>query len=189
MKNLWNDKEAKSFGVDFLNQRVYSSRLLGRNPDLVLHGGGNTSVKGSYKNIFGNKIETLFVKGSGWDLISIEKDGFAPVDLKYLLSLAQLDELSDTDMVIQQKIATLKPNSPSPSVEAILHALIPYKYVDHTHADSILCITNTPNGLKKIKEIYNHEIMIVPYVMPGFLLAKKISEISKNINWNSLWRL
>ena len=118
MKNLWNDKEAKSFGVDFLNQRVYSSRLLGRNPDLVLHGGGNTSVKGSYKNIFGNKIETLFVKGSGWDLISIEKDGFAPVDLKYLLSLAQLDELSDTDMVIQQKIATLKPNSPSPSLNS-----------------------------------------------------------------------
>jgi rhamnose utilization protein RhaD (predicted bifunctional aldolase and dehydrogenase)/NAD(P)-dependent dehydrogenase (short-subunit alcohol dehydrogenase family) len=166
--------------------RVYSSRLLGQNPELVLHGGGNTSVKGKYKNIFEEEIDTLFIKGSGWDLISIEEEGFSPVELNYLIKLAKLKNLSDSDMVVQQRLATLKPSAPSPSVEAILHALIPYKFVDHTHADSVLSITNTPNGNKKIKEIYGKEILIVPYVMPGFVLAKKIEQMTKSINWKNM---
>ena len=173
MKNLWTQKEAKLYSKSDLSLRVYSSRLLGRNPELVLHGGGNTSVKGQYKNIFGETIETLFIKGSGWDLISIEEDGFSPVDLNYLIRLAQLNKLTDSQMVVEQKLATLKPSAPNPSVEAILHALIPYTFVDHTHADAVLSITNTPNGRKKINEIYDKDILIVPYVMPGFILAKK----------------
>ena len=84
MKNLWSQSEAKKYSKNDLSIRVYTSRLLGRNPELVLHGGGNTSVKGYYKNIFGEEKETLFIKGSGWDLISIEEDGFAPVDLDLL---------------------------------------------------------------------------------------------------------
>ncbi|MBT6982072.1 MAG: SDR family NAD(P)-dependent oxidoreductase, partial [Candidatus Marinimicrobia bacterium] len=186
MKNLWTQKEAKIYSKSDLSLRIYSSRLLGRNPELVLHGGGNTSVKGHYKNIFGETIETLFIKGSGWDLISIEEDGFAPVDLNYLIRLAQLNKLTDSQMVVEQKLATLKPSAPNPSVEAILHALIPYTFVDHTHADAVLSITNTPNGRKKINEIYGKDILIVPYVMPGFILAKKIAEITKNIDWNAL---
>ena len=186
MKNLWTQKEAEIYSKNELSLRVYTSRLLGRNPELVLHGGGNTSVKGKYKNIFGEKIETLFIKGSGWDLISIEEDGFAPVNLNYLIRLAQLNKLTDSQMVVEQKLATLKPSAPSPSVEAILHALIPYKFVDHTHADAVLSITNTPNGRKKINEIYDKDILIVPYVMPGFILAKKIAELTKNIDWNEL---
>jgi len=186
MKNLWTRKEANLYSKSDLNLRVYSSRLLGRNPELVLHGGGNTSVKGQYKNIFGETIETLFIKGSGWDLISIEEDGFAPVDLNYLIRLAQLNKLTDSQMVVEQKLATLKPSAPNPSVEAILHALIPHKFVDHTHADAVLSITNTPDGRKKIHQIYDKDILIVPYVMPGFILAKKIAELTKNIDWNTL---
>ena len=186
MKNLWTQKEAKLFSKSDLSLRVYSSRLLGRNPELVLHGGGNTSVKGQYENIFGETAETLFIKGSGWDLISIEEDGFAPVDLNYLIRLAQLNKLTDSQMVVEQKLATLKPSAPNPSVEAILHALIPYTFVDHTHADAVLSITNTPNGRKKINEIYDKDILIVPYVMPGFILAKKIAELTKNIDWDKL---
>ena len=186
MKNLWTQEEAKIYSKNDLSLRVYSSRLLGRNPELVLHGGGNTSVKGQYKNIFGETIETLFIKGSGWDLISIKEDGFAPVDLNYLIRLAQLNKLTDSQMVVEQKLATLKPSAPNPSVEAILHALIPHKFVDHTHADAVLSITNTLNGRKKINEIYGKDILIVPYVMPGFVLAKKIAELTKNIDWNNL---
>ena len=178
MKNLWKNSEAQSFQHNNLSLRVYTSRLLGKCPELVLHGGGNTSVKGQYKNIFGEKIETLFINGSGWDLISIEEDGFAPVNLNDLIKLSSLNYLSDSQMVVEQKLATLKPNAPNPSVEAILHALIPYTFVDHTHADAVLSITNTPNGRAKINEIYNEEILIVPYVMPGFILAKKIAELN-----------
>jgi len=186
MKNLWNSKIASSFTKNDLDMRVYSSRLLGQNPELVLHGGGNTSVKGKYINIFGKYIDTLFIKGSGWDLVSIEKEGFAPVDLNYLLRLVQLKQLSDSQMVVEQKLATLKPSAPNPSVEAILHALIPYKFVDHTHADSVLAITNTPYGKNKIKDIYGKNILIVPYVMPGFILAKKIADLTKDVDWNAL---
>ena len=186
MKNLWNNKEAKKFINDDLSLRVYSSRLLGQNPELVLHGGGNTSVKDTFNNIFGDSIKTLFVKGSGWDLIDIEKEGFTPVRLDHLLHLATLSTLTDTEMVREQRLATLDPLAPSPSVEAILHALIPFKYVDHTHADAVLAITNTTGGKQKIKEIYGPDILIIPYVMPGFVLAKKIAELTKNMNWNEL---
>ena len=186
MKNLWKNSESKSFGKDDLGMRVYSSRLLGVNPELVLHGGGNTSVKGKFRNIFGDSKDVLYVKGSGWDLISIEKDGFAPVDLKHLLRLSELDQLSDTQMVIEQKNATLDPDAPSPSVEAILHALIPYKFVDHTHADSVLAITNTGKSKKLLDDIYGDEVLIVPYVMPGFVLAKKIASMTKNVDWKKL---
>ena len=186
MRNLWNSKEAKLFSKSKLQHRVYSSRLLGRDHELVLHGGGNTSVKGQYKTIFGDKIETLYIKGSGWDLVSIEEDGFAPVDLSHLLRLSELDELSDSQMVVQQRLATLRPSAPNPSVEAILHALIPFTFVDHTHADAVLSITNTPNGRKKINEIYGDDILIIPYVMPGFILAKKIATMTKNIDWDKM---
>ncbi len=186
MKNLWNQNDFQLFGTDEISQRVYSSRLLGKCPELVLHGGGNTSVKGETINIFGEPVKTLFIKGSGWDLISIEKEGFAPVDLDHLKKLSKLETLSDSEMVMEQKNATLTPNAPNPSVEAILHALIPFKFVDHTHADSVLSISNTPNGIRKIKEIYEDDILIIPYVMPGFILAKKVEEYTKNINWDKI---
>ncbi|MBY0575333.1 MAG: bifunctional aldolase/short-chain dehydrogenase [Gallionellaceae bacterium] len=171
MENLWNDIEAsKHQGI--LAERVYSSRLLGANPNLVLHGGGNTSVKGVSQNIFGEDVETLFVKGSGSDLATIEAKDFVAVRMDTMLKLSRLEKLSDIDMARELKLASLDPSAPAPSVEAILHALIPHRFVDHTHADAIVAITNTAGGAARIREIYGDEVIVLPYVMPGFDLAK-----------------
>ncbi|MDM8564630.1 bifunctional aldolase/short-chain dehydrogenase [Candidatus Halobeggiatoa sp. HSG11] len=185
MKNLWNDSEASNYQDD-LALRVYTSRLLGQEPALVLHGGGNTSVKSNATNIFGESEELLYVKGSGWDLATIEPAGFAPVKLSVLKKLAELPELSDLDMVQTQRSAMINPSAPNPSVEAILHAIIPFKYVDHTHADAVVTITNTASGMERIQQIYGNRVLIVPYVMPGFVLAKQVYDMTKNIDWNQL---
>ena len=184
MKNLWNDNDAKPFLQDALALRVYTSRLLGQEPALVLHGGGNTSVKETVTNLFGEPEEVLYVKGSGWDLGTIEAAGFAPVKLDVLQKMAALDELKDSEMVDGQRAAMLNPNAPNPSVEAILHAIIPFKFVDHTHADAVVAISNTPNGTETLSKIVGERVLIVPYVMPGFILAKQINEISKTLDWS-----
>jgi rhamnose utilization protein RhaD (predicted bifunctional aldolase and dehydrogenase)/NAD(P)-dependent dehydrogenase (short-subunit alcohol dehydrogenase family) len=145
---------------------------LGKNKNLVLHGGGNTSVKVIEKNIFGKFEEILYVKGSGWDLETITEDGFSPVKLKPLISLSKLNKLTDSQMVNELLVNMTKASAPTPSVEAILHAIIPYKFVDHTHADSFIAISNSLNGEKIIKKIYGELVIIIPYVMPGFDLAK-----------------
>ena len=113
---------------------------MGAAPSLVLHGGGNTSVKAEFTNVFSESVPALYVKGSGWDLRTIEAAGFPPVDLAYLQRLGALAELSDTDMMRQLRLALLDPAGPTPSVEAILHAIIPCKYVDHTHADAVVTL-------------------------------------------------
>ena len=145
---------------------------------MVLHGGGNTSVK---TQVDGEDI--LYVKGSGWDLVSIKAEGFAPVKLQTLLEMAKLEKLSDSDMVSGQKAAMIDKNAPNPSVEAILHALIPFKYVDHTHADAVVTISNSVNGLEHIAKLYPN-FLIVPYVMPGFVLAQRIYEMAKDMDWS-----
>jgi len=123
MKNLWNDQEAAQYQGE-LELRVYTSRLLGKNPALVLHGGGNTSVKIKEKNLVGEIEEILYVKGSGWDLATIEKEGFAPVRMSHLLKLAKLPALSDPQMVNELKTQMTIATAPSPSVETILHAIL-----------------------------------------------------------------
>jgi rhamnose utilization protein RhaD (predicted bifunctional aldolase and dehydrogenase)/NAD(P)-dependent dehydrogenase (short-subunit alcohol dehydrogenase family) len=182
MKSLWNDTEAKQFKTD-LEQRVYSSRLLGRDPSLVLHGGGNTSVKVTEKNLLGEAVALLYVKGSGWDLATMEAAGFAPVRMDHLLKLAGLEHLSDSDMARELRIATVNPAAPAPSVEAILHALLPYKFVDHTHTDALVTIMNTPSGRERVTDIYGDSVVVIPYVMPGFLLARLCyQEFPKQVN-------
>lgn len=171
MKSLWCDREAAAYTTP-LALRVYSSRLLGRDRTLVLHGGGNTSVKLRRANVFGDEEDILYVKGSGWDLETIEAPGFAPVRLDYLIRLSQLDRLSDTEMVNELLAQRIVASAPAPSVEAILHAILPYRYVDHTHADAVLAVCNTPDGRKRIEDIHADDAVIVPYVMPGFDLAK-----------------
>ena len=185
MKSLWNDAEAKEFKTD-LDLRVYTSRLLGRDSSLVLHGGGNTSVKSTATNLFGESEDILYVKGSGWDLATIEAEGFAPVKMEMLLKMAELKELNDTDMVKYQRLAMTNPSAPNPSVEAILHAVIPYKFVDHTHTDAVVTITNTEGGEEKIKELYGDKVLIIPYIMPGFVLAKLIYDMTRDVNWDEL---
>ncbi len=184
MKSLWSDTAAQQFADSPLALRVYSSRLLGRDPDLVLHGGGNTSVKLTEKNLFGEDEAILYVKGSGWDLGDIEAEGFAPVRLAVLQHMAGLEQLTDSDMVRLQRAAMTNPYAPNPSVEAVLHAIIPFVFVDHTHADAVVTITNSPGGEEKIREIYGDRILIIPYVMPGFILAKTIHELTKGIDWS-----
>ncbi len=168
---------------DLLKLRVHTSQLLGRDPSLVLHGGGNTSVKARVKDFFGDEQDVLYIKGSGWDLATIQEGGFAAVKLDVLKRMAGLPKLSDTDMVREQRAAMLDPNAPNPSVEAILHAIIPYRFVDHSHADAIAAITNTPDGASRIKAIYGDKVLIVPYVMPGFVLARKVYEMTRSLDW------
>ncbi len=186
MQSLWNESEAAAFADDPLALRVYTSRLLGGDPSLVLHGGGNTSVKMTVPNFFGELEDVLYVKGSGWDLGTIAAAGFAPVRMKALLQLAELSTLSDSDMVKQQRAALLDPGAPTPSVEAILHAIIPFKFVDHTHADAVVTIMNSVDGEQRIREIYGPKVLIVPYVMPGFILARTVYEMTRDIDWASL---
>ena len=171
MNSLWNDREAACFRTE-LELRVYTSRLLGRDPTLVLHGGGNTSVKVRERNAAGEEEDVLYVKGSGWDLETIEAAGFAPVRMAHLLKLARLEALPDPQMMNELATQVTRAGAPAPSVEAILHAILPHKYVDHTHADALLAITNTVDGERRAREIYGADTVIVPYVMPGFDLAR-----------------
>ncbi len=170
MKSLWSDAEAAQFSGP-LGPRVYTSRLLGRDRSLVLHGGGNTSVKLREKNLFGEEEDVLYVKGSGWDLETIEPAGFSPVALAYVRRLAALKSLPDPQMVNELNTHMLRAGAPSPSVETILHALLPHKYVDHTHADAVLSVSNAPDGEKRIREIYGDRVVVIPYIMAGFDLA------------------
>lgn len=176
MQNLWKDQDAVRF-PSLLEQCVYTSRLLGADSSLVLHGGGNTSVKVTEKNLFGEDEEMLYVKGSGWDLATIEAAGFSPCRKEHLLKLSKLEQLSDTNMARELQLSMTKPSAPAPSVEAILHAILPYTFVDHTHADAVVTITNSVNGEKRIREIYADSMIVVPYVMPGFKLVRVVAEL------------
>lgn len=183
MKSQYDPSEAPD---DPLARRAYTSRLLGREPSLVLCGGGNTSVKTEATDFFGDPLAAIYVKGSGVDMAGIGPEGFSPVRLGVLQRMAQLETLSDTDMVREQRAALLDPSAPNPSVEAILHALIPLRYVDHTHADAIVTLTSTPDGEARIREIYGDRVLYVPYVMPGFVLARKVFELTRDVDWSSL---
>jgi rhamnose utilization protein RhaD (predicted bifunctional aldolase and dehydrogenase)/NAD(P)-dependent dehydrogenase (short-subunit alcohol dehydrogenase family) len=176
MKSLWSDTESAQFAGD-LGQRVYTSRLLGRDASLVLHGGGNTSVKIGERDLLGREVEVLYVKGSGWDLEKIEAAGFSPVRMDHLVALAGLERLSDPQMVNEMRTHMLRADAPTPSIEAILHAIMPFKYVDHTHADAVIALGNTDGGEKRIRALYGDEVVVIPYVMPGFDLARLCAQI------------
>ena len=176
MKSQWNDQEAAQFVGD-LAQRVYSSRLLGRDPSLVLHGGGNTSVKVRETNLFGEEEEVLYIKGRGYNLETIGTVGFSPCRLQPLLRLSQLNALSDAQMENELALALTHAGAPPPSVETLLHAILPAKFVDHTHADALLAVMNTPNGREHVQEMYGGRVVIIPYVMPGFKLVRACKEL------------
>lgn len=156
---------------------MYGSRLLGINPRLVLHGGGNTSVKAPFEDITGRTVDALYVKGSGWDLATIEAPGFTPLPLDRLHDLLALERLSDPDMMRELSAARLDPAAPQPSVETLLHAFLPFRAVQHSHADAIVTLTNLTDGEARIGEVFGDTVGIVPYVMPGFDLARAIVDI------------
>ena len=183
MENKWNDSDAKaaiekySDVADDIALRVYTSRLIGADPSLVLHGGGNTSVKSRPRNKVNEEVDVLYVKGSGWDLDTLEPPGLPGVLLDHLQKLRSLDRLSDEEMVNEQRTHLLDASSPNPSVETLLHAFLPHKFIDHSHADASLVIANQPDAEKICQEIYGDRIGIVSYIMPGFALAKASAEV------------
>jgi rhamnose utilization protein RhaD (predicted bifunctional aldolase and dehydrogenase) len=183
MQSRWSDPEAQEFqsrysdyGED-LALRVYTSRLIGADPDLVLHGGGNTSLKSRARDLFGDEVEVIHVKDSGSDLASIEPQGLPAVRLQPLLRLRTLDTLDDARMGAEQRRALLDPSAPNPSVETFLHAFLPHRYVDHSHADAILAITNQPDAEERVRALFGDRVVFVPYVRPGFELACRAVEL------------
>lgn len=182
--NRWSDADAQTavahYGArgvsEALALRTYSARLLGADPELVLHGGGNTSLKTSVTDQLGDPIAVLCVKGSGWDLATIEPPGHPAVQLEPLLRLRALPSLSDEDMVAAQRRHLMDPAAPNPSVEALLHAFLPHAFIDHTHAVALLALADQPDAEAVCRRVYGERVAIVPYVMPGFALAKAAAE-------------
>jgi rhamnose utilization protein RhaD (predicted bifunctional aldolase and dehydrogenase)/NAD(P)-dependent dehydrogenase (short-subunit alcohol dehydrogenase family) len=185
MKNLWSDRDAEACVKTYAKQgiardlalRVYTTRLLGGEPRLVLHGGGNTSVKTRVRDLAGEDVDVLCVKGSGWDMATIEPAGLPAVRLKPLLGLLRLKALSDEDMVNVQRGNLIDSAAPNPSVETLLHAFIPQTFIDHTHSNAVLALTDQPDGEAFCREVYGRSMAYVPYIMPGFALAQKAAEI------------
>ena len=177
--NRWSDAEAAEaiarYGAQGVSEdlalRTYSARLLGADPDLVLHGGGNTSVKTTVTGLLGETIPVLCVKGSGWDLATIEPPGHPAVRLQELQALRALPALSDEEMVAAQRRNLIDPAAPNPSVEALLHAFLPHAFVDHTHAVALLALADQPDAAEICRQVYGERVALVPYVMPGFDLA------------------
>ena len=170
MQNLWRSYDATTHHND-LDLRAYSSRLMGLDPALVLHGGGNTSVKSSHTDRFGVVHDIIWVKASGYDLGQMWTDGFTALKLDQLLKLSQLDTLSDADLVNEVRGARLDAQAAAPSIEAIVQAVVPFKFVDHSHSNAILTLSNSGHGRKFFTEIYGDSVLVLPYVKPGFDLA------------------
>ncbi|MFQ6005056.1 MAG: bifunctional aldolase/short-chain dehydrogenase [Woeseia sp.] len=185
MKNEWSDREFRSLVKHYaernvsedLAARVYTGRLIGNNPKLVIHGGGNTSVKTRTVDFLGQECDVLCVKGSGWDLGDIEPEGLPAVRLEPLHEVRGRDWMSDEDMVSFLRSNLLDPKAPNPSVETLLHAYIPCKFVDHAHASAVLSLSDQPNGEEICREVFGERVAIVPFVMPGFELSKVTADM------------
>jgi len=175
MRSRWSDAEAAALAARFgaeRGPRLYTSRLLGADPSLVLHGGGNTSQKGSAENALGEALAALFVKASGHDLATLEPEGLPALDLGWLLRLRALEELSDAAMLNELRTHLFDHRAPTPSIETLVHAWIPKRVVDHTHADAILALTNREGGEACVREALGPGAVVLPYAKAGFALAK-----------------
>ncbi|MCT7373647.1 bifunctional aldolase/short-chain dehydrogenase [Chelativorans salis] len=185
MQNLWNDSHAEKLVEDYaakgvgrdLALRVYTTRLLGGEPRLVLHGGGNTSLKTRATDILGREWDVLCVKGSGWDMGVIEPAGLPAVKMDALLAARKLGALSDEDMVAMQRANLIDAYAPNPSIETLLHAFLPHKFVDHTHSTAILALVDQVDSEPLCREVFGKRMGFVPYIKPGFDLAKAAADI------------
>ena len=186
MKNLFDEREAKEFIKRYpslpevLALRLYTSRLIGKDPSLVLHGGGNTSVKLKIKNVLGEERDVLYVKGSGADLAALGPEGLVGLELQELRKLKSLEDLPDEEMENQLKVHKVHFRSPDPSVEALVHAFLPHRFVDHTHAESLLVLTNQKHGKELVEETLGPGVGVLPYLRSGFPLARAAIELYEN---------
>jgi rhamnose utilization protein RhaD (predicted bifunctional aldolase and dehydrogenase)/NAD(P)-dependent dehydrogenase (short-subunit alcohol dehydrogenase family) len=179
MQNRWSDEAASRLVAQYgpkwgedLALRTYSSRLLGAEESLVLHGGGNTSVKSYVTNVLGEQVPALYVKASGYNLVDIEPQGHSAVDLEFLKRLRALENLSDAAMADEFRAHLFNPHAPTPSIEALAHAFLPHKFIDHTHADAMLALTNQSEARKRVQEAMGEDVIVLDYAKPGFKLAK-----------------
>ncbi len=172
MKNRWNERAARRLGP--LDALVYRSRLIGDEDALGLYGGGNTSIKCEAPDVFGRPQEVLWVKGSGANLQGCERRHFAPLPMAALLPLRERRAMADEDMVAFLERCVLEPKAPRPSIETLLHAFIPERAVDHTHADAILALANTPHGERRIRQALGSRFLWIPYLQPGFALSRRV---------------
>ena len=179
MRSHWNDADAPV--GDTLELRAYTSKLIGSETRLVLHGGGNTSVKSTVVDRFGDRRSALWVKASGFDLSVMGVEGFTGVDLDTVVKLADIEDLTDADMVNELLRARLDAGAATPSIEAIVHGLIPFAFVDHTHADAIVTVSNLPGGSARLAEIFGDRVLVLPYVKPGFVLARQFREVCNSL--------
>src|SRR5437879_10280614 len=183
MQSAWTDRDADAAVTRYADLgrdvalRVYTTRLLGQDPRLVLHGGGNTSVKTSIVDLNGDAVDVLCVKGSGWDMGAIEPAGMPAVRLAPLLKLRGREKLSDEEMVRLQRANLIDPAAPNPSVEALLHAFIPHKFIDHPHSTAVLALTDPPDGEALCREVFGASVGYVQYLMPGFGLAQASAQV------------
>jgi rhamnose utilization protein RhaD (predicted bifunctional aldolase and dehydrogenase)/NAD(P)-dependent dehydrogenase (short-subunit alcohol dehydrogenase family) len=185
MRNLWNDHEAEETVARYarsgiardLALRVYTTRLLGGDPRLVLHGGGNTSCKTKLVDRLGEEWDVLCVKGSGWNMAVIEPEGLPAIKLAPLLKARRLAVLLDEDMVCLQRANLIDPFSPNPSIETLVHAFLPHKFIDHTHSTAVLSIVDQPDSRVICDRLFGERMGFVPYIKPGFDLAKIAAEI------------
>ena len=189
MKTAWVDRDADALvaqgaksGLDRdFALRLYTTRLLGRDPKLVLHGGGNTSLKTRAHDLLGTEVEVLHIKASGADMATIEPAGLPAVRLAPLRQLRALDAIADENLVAIERANLIDPAAPNPSVEVMLHAFLPHKFVDHTHASAVLSVIDQPDGEAKCAEVFGGRLGFVPYLMPGFGLAKKAIEVFERV--------
>ncbi|MHB9035490.1 MAG: bifunctional aldolase/short-chain dehydrogenase [Armatimonadota bacterium] len=179
MDNQWSERDAAEFVEHYGKQwgedlalRTYTSRLLGCDKSLVLHGGGNASVKSSFTNVLGQVLPALYVKASGIDMAAIEPEGHPGLDQNRLLELKSVPQLSDSTMTNELRIRMFDSTALNPSIEALVHAFIPKKFIDHTHAEAILALTNQTGGERIVREALGDDIIVLPYVKAGFKLAK-----------------
>jgi rhamnose utilization protein RhaD (predicted bifunctional aldolase and dehydrogenase) len=184
MKSRWVEGDAEALvaqgaksGIDReLALRIYTTRLLGRDPKLVLHGGGNSSLKTRMTDRFGEPVEVLRIKASGAEMAAIGPAGLPAVRIAALRRLRALDAIDDQELVGIERANLIDPAAPNPSVEIMLHAFLPHKFVDHTHATAVLSLIDQPDGKAKCAEVYQDRMGFVPYLMPGFGLAKQAIE-------------
>ena len=171
MQSLWNNADAGRCDNE-LALRAYGSRLLGGDPSLVLHGGGNTSIK-----LDENGETVLYVKGTGSNLATVDERAFTPLRVDGVSTLLALPELDNARMMRELDACLKRRPAPRPSIETLLHAGLPYRCVEHTHADAVLAAMNVENMTAVHAEVYGERAPLVPYHHSGHALARACMQV------------